>query len=474
MPIGRFLSLSKGIRTEKSLGGELALVTPGYSLRLQSCPSYILDGLSSLADPGTAEGELTDFIYKAGGAEGLAFWYHQLQSLARRGLLQISVVVDKNPIATLEPMSDEFLFEPKTGPRDGTYVLSRFAYLRRDGSDFLLESPRSLARLVIHEPSVMAFMESIRLPMKSENAGTDDLKRSLLSLFIDAAMVTEVTPDGVPTEDKDSSVVTWDFHDLLFHARSRPGRHNYKSGAVFPHPDRLAPALKERSNVSSQSIALYKPSLKELEEKDDPFCVVQERRKSQCKYSEAPLSVTQLGEFLFRVARIKGMGERSLDTPHGPVNVEFTARPYPAGGSLYELEFYIVVHRCEGVAAGMYHYDPLNHCLDRLKEQTAEVRGLLRDAATASMMDFSKLQILIILAARPQRLSWKYGSIAYALILKNVGVVYQTMYLAASAMGLAPCGLGSGNSRLFARATGLLNDCEETSVGEFILGNGIT
>src|SRR5215470_14686816 len=54
--------------------------------------------------------------------------------------------------------------------------------------------------------------------------------------------------------------------------------------------------------------------------------------------------------------------------------------------------------------------------------------------------------------------------------LKHVGVLYQTMYLTATAMGLAPCAVGGGNADLFAKATGL-DPYSEASVGEFLLGN---
>jgi SagB-type dehydrogenase family enzyme len=59
---------------------------------------------------------------------------------------------------------------------------------------------------------------------------------------------------------------------------------------------------------------------------------------------------------------------------------------------------------------------------------------------------------------------------AYALVLKHVGVLCQTMYLVATAMGLAPCALGTGDSDLFAYATGL-DYVAESSVGEFALGS---
>jgi hypothetical protein len=49
-------------------------------------------------------------------------------------------------------------------------------------------------------------------------------------------------------------------------------------------------------------------------------------------------------------------------------------------------------------------------------------------------------------------------------------VVYQTCYLVATAMRLAPCGLGSGDAHLAARAFGL--DWQQgSSVGEFMLSS---
>jgi SagB-type dehydrogenase family enzyme len=59
---------------------------------------------------------------------------------------------------------------------------------------------------------------------------------------------------------------------------------------------------------------------------------------------------------------------------------------------------------------------------------------------------------------------------AYAAVLKDVGVLYQTMYLVATAMGLAPCALGGGDSDLFAAAIGG-DYYAEASVGEFLLGS---
>jgi oxazoline/thiazoline dehydrogenase len=132
------------------------------------------------------------------------------------------------------------------------------------------------------------------------------------------------------------------------------------------------------------------------------------------------------------------------------------------------LEFYLTINQCEGLPSGLYHYEPLQHQLTRLRERDRFVESLLNYAIIAARQ--SNPQVLITLAARFQRISWKYDAIAYATTLKHVGVVYQTMYLVATAMNLAPCALGSGDSDMFAAAA-KTDYFAETSVGEFILGS---
>jgi SagB-type dehydrogenase family enzyme len=107
-----------------------------------------------------------------------------------------------------------------------------------------------------------------------------------------------------------------------------------------------------------------------------------------------------------------------------------------------------------------------------LRAATPEVAQLLREAAATAMMP-GLPHVLLVITCRFARLASKYESIAYALCLKDAGVVLQTMYLVATAMGLAPCALGGGDSDLFARASALPY-LVEGSVGEFLLGNGGT
>jgi SagB-type dehydrogenase family enzyme len=146
-----------------------------------------------------------------------------------------------------------------------------------------------------------------------------------------------------------------------------------------------------------------------------------------------------------------------------------STRPYPCGGAAYELELYLTVRRCAGLAPGVYHYDAAEHAL-RLVNDDPEIRRQLIDLGSLSTGGEAVPDVLFTVTSRFQRLSWKYQSIAYAVTLKHVGVLYQTMYLVATAMGLAACGLGSGNSALAERAFGL-DPLRESAVGEFLLGS---
>ena len=54
-------------------------------------------------------------------------------------------------------------------------------------------------------------------------------------------------------------------------------------------------------------------------------------------------------------------------------------------------------------------------------------------------------------------------------LLQKARALYQTLYLVATDMGLAPCAMGGGDSELFAEASGL-DSLVEAAVGEFALG----
>jgi SagB-type dehydrogenase family enzyme len=79
-------------------------------------------------------------------------------------------------------------------------------------------------------------------------------------------------------------------------------------------------------------------------------------------------------------------------------------------------------------------------------------------------------QILLLCTARIGRIMWKYEGLGYALMLRNAGVLTAQMYLVATAMGLAPCSVGSGDSAAFAEMSGL-DPLVEPTIADFVLGS---
>ncbi len=470
------LSLPEYVTVTAHADGELRLLGLRTPVTLRQVSPGLCEALRRLAAPGESAGRLAEHVRTVDGPAALARWYYYLQDLARRRLLCFAVHAGSERLATLEPTAASFILPPAGALPGRSYVLSRFAWVQRRGDVLALETPLVPARIVLHDPRATALVHALAQPGTAAEVGGRvaglpvEAVAPLLSLLVHAGAACALGDGGATVEDADPALRCWEFHDLLFHARSREGRHDAPAGAIYPLAGRIDPPPALRPESATEGIALYRPNLERLESQDPPFALVQKRRRSIRKYASEPITDRQLGEFLYRVARVKDCQQMKVDTPVGPVQMDFAQRPYPSGGALYELEVYAVVEACRGLSPGLYYYDGLGHQLVRRAGRTAEVERLLSDAARSAAVEATGPQILLVLTARLPRVAWKYSCLAYALVLKNVGVVFQTMYLAATAMDLAPCAVGLGDSDLFARAAGM-DYYAETSVGEFLLGS---
>jgi SagB-type dehydrogenase family enzyme len=191
---------------------------------------------------------------------------------------------------------------------------------------------------------------------------------------------------------------------------------------------------------------------------------VMEKRRSWRDMADMPVSLEVVGELLHRVARATKV---MPGTPELPQDV--MRRPYPSGGAIHELEFYLAVHACGGLAPGFYHYRSDEHALTRIDGAETPAAEMLEDCAGAWGQPGRPPQVLVVLASRLPRLAWKYTGIAYKISLMNAGVAIHSLYLVATDLGLAGSAAGSGNPELFARATGV-SSWEETSIAEFGFG----
>ena len=398
-----------------------------------------------------------------------------VQRLARSGLLeyrlgpargvQDSVVIEPQ-IADYSPQIS------KIGNTD-TIALSRFAYLRRRRTEMVLESPRAGALFRITDPKMAAALVTLSKPQKisryRKERGFPGLE--FLGLLMDCQILFKLRDgdsDGLRPSEGDPSLVLWDFHDFLFHTHSTEGRQANPIGGLYSYSDLMAPLPAVRPPWPGKTIDLDGA----VASPPSPFAGLLDARHSIRDFDDGhPITLGELATLLQTTARVRAKWTAPSDMGEEGPEVSYASRPYPSGGAAYELELYLAVNQCEGLARGFYHYDAERHALTPIEVRPQDLDAQLSDAEFAIGASNAP-HILIVIAARFGRVSWKYSSVAYSLILKDVGVLTQTLYLAATDLGLGGCAIGTNNIGRFARMTGL-EFSTEGPVGLFALGRGL-
>jgi putative peptide maturation dehydrogenase len=111
----------------------------------------------------------------------------------------------------------------------------------------------------------------------------------------------------------------------------------------------------------------------------------------------------------------------------------------PSAGGLHPTEAYVLVQRVEGISPGLYHYHPVDHALEPLRTLDSAQAATLSRSFVAAQAYFVDVPVLVIPTSRFRRNFWKYRNHAkaYRALILDVGHLSQTMYLAATELGLA-------------------------------------
>jgi len=152
------------------------------------------------------------------------------------------------------------------------------------------------------------------------------------------------------------------------------------------------------------------------------------QRRSIREFSREPVTFSELSQLLWAT---QGITLRAWG---------FDFRAAPSAGALYPIETYVVANRILEISSGLYHYNVKDAQLILLKEgffgsdlsHAGLGQEMLEEAACA-----------FVWTAMVERSKWKYRERAYRYIYMDVGHIGQSLYLAATALGLGCCTVGA-------------------------------
>ena len=433
----------------------------GRQLRLRAPSAAIHSMLERLAGEGSTMLDLMDASFNFAPLI-------TMQNLEERGWISLDLVEGEKTFITLEPQANR-LERRHQLVRHLPVQWSRFVQITPQVDGVLMQVPLQGRRLHLHHESLMPLIWELRsatcwdevlqsLPRSLQKEADD-----LLMLLLSAGVLGFVENDGMLSCDRKADRQLWSREDLTFHYRSRLGWHERSVGATYRGASLgSAPGLRHQGRFL-KAFPLPKPTLHEPE---PGFFTVVEKRRSRRLPGTNTVTIQQLSNLLWSSLRIQEFESAISDEV---LSYESASRPVACGGAMHEVDTYLLIRSCDGIASGLYRYEPSDHQLLRLDGLNDACKLLLehscRSAGTQQQPD-----ILFQFAGRYGRLSWKYEGLTYSMMLKNLGAIIQQLYLVSTALNLAPCSLGRGDSELFSRATSL-DPLEDTCIGEFMLSS---
>ncbi|MBQ7889674.1 MAG: SagB/ThcOx family dehydrogenase [Erysipelotrichaceae bacterium] len=163
---------------------------------------------------------------------------------------------------------------------------------------------------------------------------------------------------------------------------------------------------------------------------DNDFMHIINSRQSHRVYTQKPLSKLELSYLLWCTQGVKEIRGKSYAT----------LRTVPCGGARHEFETYFIVQYVEGLDPGLYHYLPMTHQIEFIKE-IDDAKSFI-STSVGGQSWAAKASVVFYYSAVFYRAEWRYGIYAHRVALMDIGHVMQNLYLAATAAKLGTCALG--------------------------------
>ncbi|MDX1776545.1 MAG: SagB/ThcOx family dehydrogenase [Desulfobulbales bacterium] len=154
-----------------------------------------------------------------------------------------------------------------------------------------------------------------------------------------------------------------------------------------------------------------------------------QKRRSVRSFQNVSLSLQAVSQLLWAAQGLSGR--------HG-------LRTAPSAGALYPLDMYVAAGNVDGLATGIYRYDPADHALVLIK--AGNHLDVLSRAALGQAA-ISLAPVSFVITGKERRTTGKYGARGVRYMLMESGHAAQNLCLQAVALGLDSVTIGAFSDR---------------------------
>lgn len=409
-----------------SMWGEIVVKNPDEqvreSLRRMTLGPVSLGNVSPARGRGSSRGQVVDSLDDV------------LAALSGSVVRSLGLPDGQGPVLSVVPSTADPEFPLAEIEQTRSARLSRFATMRSCDGELVLESPLAQFRVILHQPVAASIATALAQPRGlAELAAlariTPAVAHDIVAYLVAVGVALVDAGDGRFAEDTDPTWRSWTTHELMFHRRSRSRQGDGPCDTPTGEPAVSAPAVKPPP--PGHRFPLSRPTPGDFAA-STPLRALLEVDLSCPDFSGRELTAEQLGQLLYRSARVRGPGPPHL--PHG-MSHEASQRPYFSVACLYELEIYLSLGQCDALPRGIYHYDPAGHALTLINREESDL-GEILDMATMAAGCVRSPAAVLTMTARMDRMRALAGA-AYRTTLMHAGALQQTVALVAATLGLA-------------------------------------
>ena len=178
-------------------------------------------------------------------------------------------------------------------------------------------------------------------------------------------------------------------------------------------------------------------------EVETDFLKIVNSRSSHRVYTQGKITLKQLSYLLWCMQGVKEIRGKSYAT----------LRTVPCGGARHPFETYMALKDVEGLKDGLYHYLPMEHKIEFLKE-VDDLKGFIGTSLMGQLWA-CKANVVFYFSIVFYRSEWRYGIHAHRGLMTDAGHITENLYLASTALGLGGCAIGAVDGKYCDEVFGL-------------------